>query len=113
MPVRTAALEEVTDATFGAQVLCADGPVVVLHTAEWCAPCRQLEPVLEELAARYRDRVRFVRLDTDDATTTPQEQGIRGVPTVQVFRHGAEVVRFQGARTKQELLAAIDGLLEG
>lgn len=109
--MRTRTLEDVTDATFTEQVLRAEGPMVVLHTASWCAPCRQLEPVLEELAGHYHGAVEFVRLDTDEATVTPQEQGIHGVPTVQVFRRGAEVVRFQGARTKQELLAAIDGLL--
>ena len=113
MPERgqTLPLEDVTDATFAERVLRAAVPVVVSHWATWCAPCRQLEPVLEELAGHYRDRVRFVRIDTDAATSTPQAQGIRGVPTVQVFRGGVEVVRFQGSRTKLELLGAIDRLL--
>lgn len=107
----TLPLEVVTDGTFAERVLGAGLPVVVSHGATWCAPCRQLEPVLEELAGHYRDRVRFVRIDTDAATATPQAQGIRGVPTVQLFRDGVEVVRFQGARTKLELLGAIDRLL--
>ncbi|SDB96747.1 thioredoxin [Raineyella antarctica] len=106
-------LEVVTDATFTDRVLDADVPVVVLYWATWCAPCRQLLPIMEELAGWYRDRVRIVRIDTDAATATPQAQGVHGVPTVQLFRSGAEVARFQGARTKIELTEAIDGLLAG
>lgn len=104
-------LEDVDDTTFAGRVLDSTTPVVVAHGAPWCAPCRQLEPILEELAGHFSERVRFVRVDTDRATSTPQEQGIRGIPTVQLFRHGREVSRFLGARTKLELLEAIDALL--
>lgn len=104
-------LEDVGDATFAARVVEAELPVVVSHGAAWCAPCRQLEPVLEELAGHYRGRVRFVRVDTDSSTATPLEQGIRGIPTVQLFRSGREVTRFQGSRSKTELLEAIEALL--
>ncbi len=110
-PVENPTLDAVTDATFAESVLGAEVPVVVHHWATWCSPCRQLDPILEELAGRYRDRVRFVRLDTDANTVTPTDQGVRGVPTVQIFVGGREVRRFQGARTKMELQDAVDAVL--
>lgn len=103
--------EEVTGATFIERVLDADVPVVVEYWATWCSPCRQLAPILEELAAAYGDQVRFVRVDTDAQPAVPQTQGIRGVPTVQLFSGGTEVRRFQGARTKMELQGAVEEIL--
>lgn len=105
------AREEVTDATFTERVLDADVPVVVEYWATWCSPCRQLAPILEELKATYGDRVRFVRVDTDAQSAVPLAQGIRGVPTVQLFSGGTEVRRFQGARTKMELQGAVEEIL--
>ncbi|MEA5153249.1 thioredoxin family protein [Raineyella sp.] len=104
-------LDAVTDATFADSVLSAAVPVVVHHSAAWCSPCRQLDPILQELATRFRDRVRFVRLDTDANPVTPAEQGVHGVPTVQIFVGGREVRRFQGARTKMELQDAVESVL--
>lgn len=104
-------LDAVTDATFAERVLAAEVPVLVDYWATWCSPCRQLDPILEELAVRYRDRVRFLRLDTDANAVTPETQRVRGVPTVQIFVAGQEVRRFQGAKTKRELQDAVESVL--
>nr|WP_228489299.1 thioredoxin domain-containing protein [Raineyella fluvialis] len=100
-----------TDATFAELVLGAPVPVVVGYWATWCSPCRQLQPILEELASRYRGRVRFLCLDTDANTVTPEAEGVRGVPTIQIFVDGLEVRRFQGAKTKLELQEAVEAVL--
>ena len=100
-------LEKVCDATFTTRVLHSDVPVLVDFAADWCAPCRQMEPVLAELSEQWAGRVRIVRLDTDANPRTPTEHGVRGIPTLQLFVAGRPVRRFQGSRTKQELQAAL------
>ncbi|WOP19583.1 thioredoxin family protein [Raineyella sp. LH-20] len=109
--METPILDAVTDATFAERVLAANVPVVVDYWAPWCSPCRQLDPILEELAVRFGGRVRFLRLDTDANGVTPDVQGVRGLPTVQLFVAGQEVRRFQGAKTKLELQNAVESVL--
>lgn len=106
------AIETVSDASFRERVLRSPAPVVVEYTATWCSPCRQMAPVLEEVARAYGDRVRFVRVDTDDSPNTAQDQDVRGVPTLQMFHRGKVTKRSQGARTKQELVTMVDDLIE-
>ncbi|MDR0848496.1 MAG: thioredoxin [Propionibacteriaceae bacterium] len=99
----------VTDATFSAEVLNADTPVVVDYWADWCAPCRQLSPIIDELAGQYPD-VKFVKVDTNVETGTAAAQDVRTLPTVQVFAAGEVVTQFVGSVTKMKLREAIESL---
>ncbi len=97
-----AELTEVTDATFEAEVLGSDKPVVIDFWAEWCAPCRQLSPIIHQLAEQYGDRIKIVKMDIDDSPQTPGRYGIRAIPTVLAFRDGQVVQQLQGVRPKTE-----------
>ncbi len=97
----------VTDATFVDEVVMADKPTVVDYWADWCAPCRQLSPIIEELAKEYGDKVNFVKMDTNTNTQVPMEQGIMALPTLQVFSGGRVVKQLQGARSKAALVKAL------
>ena len=93
---------EVTDATFEAEVLSSDKPVVIDFWAEWCAPCRQLSPIIHQLAEQYGDRIKVVKMDIDDSPQTPGKYGIRAIPTVLAFQNGQVVQQLQGLRPKAE-----------
>jgi thioredoxin 1 len=102
-------MQTVTDDHFAAEVLESDKPVVVDFTAAWCAPCRVMGPVLEELAAE-RDDVRFVKLDVDSNQTTAARYGVMSMPTFMVFDGGEPVLTLVGSRPKRRLaeeLAAV------
>ena len=102
---------DVTDATFAAQVLQSSKPVLVDYWADWCAPCKQLSPIIDELARDYGDKVTFVKLDTNTSTQVPTQQGVLGLPTIQVFVGGEVVKSFTGAKPKSVLLKAIEEYL--
>jgi len=106
----SAELTAVGDDTFAAEVLESDRPVVVDFWAAWCPPCRVMDPILRQLAAERPD-VRFVTLDADENQRTVVERGVLSMPTLMVFRDGAEVLRLVGSRPKRrlqdELAAAI------
>jgi len=93
---------EVTDETFEAEVLNSDKPVVLDFWAEWCAPCRQLSPIIEQLALDYRDRIKVVKLNIDDSPQTPGRYQVRAIPTVLAFQNGQVVQQLQGVRPKAE-----------
>jgi thioredoxin 1 len=99
-------LPQTTDATFQGDVLESDRPVLVKFTAEWCPPCRALEPVLESLASERHD-LAIVTLDVDDNPQTPTRYGVLGFPTMILFRDGQEAARVVGAMPKQRLVAAL------
>jgi thioredoxin 1 len=104
-----AALESVTDDAFAADVLESDRPVVVDFWAAWCAPCRVMNPVLEELAAERED-VRFVKLDIDANPATAARYDVMAAPTLIVFNAGEPVLTLVGSRPKRRLaeeLAAV------
>jgi thioredoxin 1 len=102
---------EVTDATFGELVLKSSKPVVLDYWADWCAPCKQLNPIIDELARDYGDKVTFLKLDTNTNTQVPTQQGVLGLPTIQVFVGGEVVKSLTGAKPKSVLLRAIEEYL--
>jgi thioredoxin len=97
VPVPAVTLPAVTDATFAAEVEAREGLTVVDFWAPWCGPCRMLTPVLERLATRHAERLRVVKLDTDENPRTMVRFGVRGIPTLLVFRDGQLVDRVVGA----------------
>ena len=102
---------EVTDQTFETEVLQADRPTIIDFWAEWCAPCRQIAPIISELAAEYGDRVKIVKMDIDSSPKTPGQYGIRAIPTILAFKNGQVVEQIQGARPKADFQKMVDGLL--
>ncbi len=102
---------DVTDASFGELVLKSSKPVVIDYWADWCAPCKQLSPIIEELAREHGDRVTFLKMDTNTNPQVPVQQGVLGLPTIQVFVGGEVVKSFQGGKTKATLLKAIEEYL--
>jgi len=101
----------VTDATFKAEVLASELPVLVDFWAEWCAPCHRLAPVLDELSEEYAGRARIVKLDSDENPETTREYGVMSMPTLIVFRGGQVVSQVIGAHPKAKLRALIDDAL--
>ena len=97
---------EVSDETFEREALGAAGPVVVDFGAPWCPPCRAMEPVFEELAARFEGGARFLKVNIDDNPGVAQRYGVKGIPTFIVFDGGREAERVVGA-TGREALARI------
>ncbi|MGV9353400.1 thioredoxin family protein [Streptomyces misionensis] len=105
------AVAEVSDADFEAEVLGAELPVLVQFTAEWCGPCRQLAPVLRDIAAEEGDRLKVVRVDVDRSPRTTMAHGVLATPTLMVFRGGEPVRSMVGARSKRRLLAELADVL--
>jgi thioredoxin 1 len=94
---------ELGDADFKREVLEAEGPVVVDFTATWCPPCRIIAPMLDALATEYQGRMKFTKMSTDDNQETPQQYGIRALPTLLVFKQGQVVKQLVGARPRKQL----------
>ncbi len=98
------ATKAVTDETFEAEVLKAGKPVVVDYWAEWCGPCRQVAPVLEEIATEHGEKIDVVKLNVDENPVVTQRYGIMNIPTMNVFKDGEVVKQIVGARPKAALL---------
>lgn len=103
-----ATVTDVTDATFDDLVRKSTKPVLVDYWADWCSPCKQLSPIIDELAAEHGDKVTFVKVDTNANTQTATTYGIMGLPTLQIFVNGEVVKSLTGAKSKSALLKALD-----
>jgi thioredoxin 1 len=101
----------VTDASFATDVLQSDTPVLVDFWAEWCAPCRKVAPVLEEIASEMGDKVRIVKLNIDENPETARAYRVMSVPTLTVFKGGEPVLSVAGAKPKGDLVRLIEAAL--
>lgn len=91
---------EVTDQTFEAEILRSEKPAIIDFWAEWCAPCRQIAPVLKQLASQYGDRVKIAKMDVDANPSTPGRYSVRAIPTLLAFQNGQVVEQLQGANPR-------------
>ncbi len=98
----------VTDDNFDAEVINSDGPVLVDYWAEWCGPCKMIAPILDEIAGSYAGKIKITKLNIDDNPNTPPKYGIRGIPTLMIFKGGNVEATKVGALSKSQLTAFID-----
>ena len=97
-----------TDDTFETEVINSDGPVLVDYWADWCGPCKMIAPILDEIADEYADRVKIAKLNIDENPATPPKYGIRGIPTLMLFKGGNVEATKVGAVSKSQLTAFLD-----
>ncbi|WP_046734332.1 thioredoxin TrxA [Streptomyces humi] len=98
-------IKQVSDASFDAEVLKAEGPVLVDFWAAWCGPCKALAPLLDDIASEYEDELTVVKLNIDDNEKTAPKYGIRGIPTLLLFKDGQVAATKVGAVSKSQLQA--------
>ena len=101
----------ISDESFEEEVLQSERPVLIDYWAEWCGPCKMIAPVLDEIATEYSDRLKVVKLNIDDNPQTPPKYGIRGIPTLMVFKNGQVEATKVGAVSKAQLTAFLDDSL--
>ena len=102
---------DVTDQNFEAEVLQSDKPAIIDFWAEWCQPCRAIAPIVKELAEKYGDQVKIVKMDIEANPGTPGKYGVRAIPTILAFRSGQVVEQLQGARPKADFEEMVKKLI--
>jgi len=101
-------IKNVSDSSFEQDVLQAEGPVLVDYWAEWCGPCKMIAPVLDEIAKEYEGRLTVCKLNIDENQETPPKYGVRGIPTLMLFKGGNVEATKVGALSKSQLAAFLD-----
>ena len=103
--------KSVTDETFEAEVLKSDKPVLVDFWAEWCGPCRQVSPILEEIAGEHAEKIEIVKLNVDENPRTAADYGVTSIPTMNVYQGGQVVKTIVGAKPKAMLLKDLEAYI--
>ena len=101
-------IKHISDPSFEADVLQADKPVLVDYWAEWCGPCKMIAPILDEVSASYKDKLQVTKMNVDENRDIPAKFGIRGIPTLMLFKDGQLAATKVGAMSKAQLTAFID-----
>jgi len=104
-------IQQVTDKSFTAEVLSANVPVLVDFWATWCGPCRSISPIVEELAKEFSGRIKVTKLNVDENPATPSQYGVRGIPTLILFKEGKIFEQIVGAVPKNRLVAMVEKAL--
>jgi thioredoxin 1 len=104
-------IKHVSDASFEADVLKADKPVLVDYWAEWCGPCKMIAPILDEVSETYKGKLHVAKMNVDENTVVPGKFGIRGIPTLMLFKGGQLAATKVGALSKSQLTSFLDGHL--
>ena len=104
-------IKHVTDESFGSDVLESATPVLVDYWAEWCGPCKMIAPILDEVSKDYDGRLQIAKMNVDDNREVPAKFGIRGIPTLMLFKDGQLAATKVGALSKAQLTAFLDGHL--
>ena len=104
-------IKHITDQSFDSDVLQTQTPVLVDYWAEWCGPCKMIAPILDELSKTYDGRLQIAKMNVDDNREVPAKYGIRGIPTLMLFKGGELAATKVGALSKAQLIAFLDGHL--